>query len=116
MVFVTWGYGDVFERAEQNSFVTTDAEQMHYLLSQPMGQVYWLTRWVLILFKWSWLGGILLAAIYTLTARFADYALQLPRKCEGLGFIIPVAELAWVLWRGTNVYYQNEPSKFIFWQ
>ena len=114
LVFVTWGYGDVFERAEQNSFVTTDAEQMHYLLSQPMGQVYWLTRWVLILFKWSWLGGILLAAIYTLTARFADYALQLPRKCEGIGFIIPVAELAWVLWRGTNVYYQNEPSKFIF--
>lgn len=113
LAFVTWGYGDVFERAEQNSFVTTDSEQMHYLLSQPMGQVYWFTRWVLILFKWSWLGGIVLAAIYTLTARFTDYALQLPRKFEGLGFIVPIAELAWVIWRGTNVYYQTEPSKFV---
>lgn len=113
LAFVTWGYGDVFVRAEQNSYITTSTESMYYLLSQPMGHLYWLSRWALLLFKWSWLGGLALAAVYTLSARLTDYALQLPRKWEGIGFLVPVAELVWIMVRGTNVYYQTEPSQFI---
>ena len=113
LVFVTWGYGDIFTRAEQNSYITTSSESMYYLLSQPMGHLYWLARWALLLFKWTWLGGIILALIYTLTARLTDYAMQLPRRWEGIGFLVPVAELIWIMVRGTNVYYQTEPSMFV---
>lgn len=56
-----------------------------YLLSQPLGHWYWLLRWPLLLFKWAWVGGLLLAGIYTLTARFTDAAFRLPRKWEGVG-------------------------------
>lgn len=112
-VFVAWGYGDVFMRTEQNSYITTSSESMYYLLSQPLGRLYRLFRWPLLLFKWAWLGGLVLAAVYTLTARLTDYALQLPRKWEGIGFLVPIAELIWIMVRGTNLYYQTEPSKFI---
>lgn len=112
-VLTTWGYGDVFARAEQDSYISTWGESMYYLTSQPGGWVYWCARWLLLAYKWVWVGGLVLAAIYTLTARLADRALCLPRKWEGVGFIVPVAQMAWVLWRGINLYYKNEPSLFL---
>ena len=86
---------------------------MHYVLSQPNGTLYWLARWGLLVFKSTLLGAAVLALVYTLTARFADYALRLSRNWEGLGFIIPLAQIGWIVWRGTNLYYKNEPSLFI---
>lgn len=112
-VLLTWGYGDVFARAEQDSYISTWGESMYYLTSQPLGWVYWCARWLLLSYKCVWVGGLFMAAIYTLTAWLADRALCLPRRWEGLGFALPVAQMAWVLWRGINIYYKNEPSLFI---
>lgn len=111
--FLYWGYGDVLSRTEQESYVSTSPDTMHYVLSQPNGTLYWLARWGLLVFKSTLLGAAVLALVYTLTARFADYALRLPRNWEGLGFIIPLAQIGWIVWRGTNLYYKNEPSLFI---
>lgn len=113
LLFFTWGYGDVMWRAEQESYISTSADTMHYLLSQPFGKLFWLSRWVLLLFKWPIVGGVLMAAIYTLTARLSDKAFGVKRKWEGIGFFIPVAQIAWMLYRGFNLYYKNEPSLFI---
>ncbi len=112
-VLLTWGYGDVFARTEQDSYITSENECMYFLTSQPLGWVYWCARWLLLTYKWVWLGGLFLAAVYTLTARLADRALCLPRQWEGVGFVLPVAQMAWVLWRGINIYYKNEPSLFM---
>lgn len=112
-LFLAWGYGDVFARAEQDSYISTSTDTMYYLLSQPLGHWYWLLRWPLLLFKWAWVGGLLLAGIYTLTARFTDAAFRLPRKWEGVGFIVPLAQIGWIIYRGTNLYYKHEPSLFL---
>lgn len=112
-LFLAWGYGDVLARTEQDCYVSTSTDTMYYLLSQPLGHWYWLLRWPLLLFKWAWVGGLLLAAIYTLTARLADVAFCLPRKWEGLGFALPLAQMVWMVSRGTNLYYKNEPSLFL---
>ena len=108
-----WGYGDVLARAEQDSYISTSSSTLHYLLSQPAGWLFWSMRWLLLAFKWSIVGGACLAAVWTLTARLSDYALRMPRQLEGLGFIIPLLEFGWMAWRGTNLYYKNEPSLFI---
>lgn len=112
-IFLVWGYGDMLSRAEQESFVCSSPDAMHYLLSAEWGGLFYLSRWALLLFKWAAVGGLLLAAVYTLTARLADYALCLPRQLEGLGFVIPLAQIGWMIWRGTNLYYKSEPSLFI---
>lgn len=111
--FLTLVYGDVFERAEQESYVSASPDTMHYLLSQPLGHLYWWGRWGLLVFRWAALGGLCLAAVWTLTARFADYALRVPRRFEGAGFLIAAAQIGWILYCGTHLYYRAEPSRFI---
>ncbi len=107
-------YGDVLTRAEQDSYISTSPDTMHYLLSQPYGWLWWLMRWPLLLFKSMALGAAVLALVYTLTARCADYALRLAPGWAGLGFVLPLVQIGWMLWRGTNLYYKSEPSQFIF--
>lgn len=111
--FLAWTYGDVLWRAEQESYISTSTDTMHYLLSQSFGRLYWLFRWALLIFKWPVVGGMVLALIYTLTARLTDVAFCVSRKWEGLGFVVPVAQIGWMLYRGFNLYYKNEPSLFI---
>ena len=111
--FFTLVYGDVIERAEQDMYISSAPESMAYLLTQPLGHLYYASRWVMLLCKWAALGGAFLALVMTLTAAAADYAFCLPRKLRGLGFLIPVAEIAWMVWRGVNLYYKNEPSMVV---
>ncbi len=111
--FLVWGYGDVLMRAEQESYISSSPDTMYYLTSQPFGHVYALARWVLVLFKWAALGGVLLAGMWSLTARLADYAFRVPRRWEGVGFLLPLLQMGWIAWRGTNLYYNNEPSLFL---
>ena len=40
---------------------------MHGLLRLPMGGIYWVGRWALLVYKWVWSGALCMAAVYTLT-------------------------------------------------
>lgn len=111
-VFCTFVYGDVFARAEQEGFVNFDRTTMKFLLDKPLGEVYWLGRVMLLVFKSKWIGGIVLAALLTGTACQLDYIFRLSRtKLCGVSFLLPVAELAYLVSLGTNLYYKEEPSR-----
>lgn len=112
-LFLFSGYGDVLSRAEQDSYVSTSPDTMHYLLSRPYGRLCWLMRWPLLLFRWTVVGAAALALVYLATVRLADYALRLPRRWEGAGFVLVAAQWAWMMSRGTNLYYKNEPALFL---
>ncbi|MBR1594039.1 MAG: hypothetical protein IJ659_04620 [Alloprevotella sp.] len=112
-VFCTLVYGDVFARAQQESFVNGDAVSMKFLTDKPLGTLYWGMRWLLLAYKSKWLGGLLLACVLTLTAWLLDRLLRLPAAWAGVGAVVPLAELAWMVAQGTNLYYKNEPSRFV---
>jgi len=114
LVFSTLVYGAMFVRAEQDSYISTSPDTMHFVLSQSGGALWWVMRWALLVFKWCYLGGLLLALVWTLTARLTDYALRVPRSWEGVGFVLPLIQIGWMIWRGTNLYYKSEPSMFVF--
>ena len=40
----TWMYGDIFQRAQQDCYVSLDSERMTYVLRQPLGEFYWVMR------------------------------------------------------------------------
>lgn len=111
--FFTFVYGDVITCAEQNMYVSSEPESMQHLLTQPWGQLFYASRWVMLLCKWAPVGAAFLALVMTLTAMAVDYAFRLPRCLRGLGFLIPAAEIGWMIWRGTNVYYKSEPSLIV---
>ncbi len=111
--FCTFVYGDVFARAQQESFVNGEAVSMKFLTDKPFGTLFWGMRWLLVAFKSKWVGGLLMACLLTLTAWLADRTLRLPSKWLGLGAVVPLAELLWMVLQGTNLYYKNEPSRFV---
>lgn len=103
-------YGDVFTRAAEANFVTSDAMQMKYVLDQRFGWLYWPARYVLLTFSQAWLGGLVMSLLLTAAVALADYALRLPASWRGASALLPGALLGWMLWRGTSLYYKNEPS------
>lgn len=117
-VFFGFIYGDVIMRAQQESYVCTDRTAMHHLLGQPLGELFWLGRFALLSCHWALLGGLCLSAVLTLAAFLFDHALGLHLHARGgmwrgVGFLPAVALIAWMLSRGTNLYYKSEPSLFL---
>ena len=109
-IFCAAIYGDVFVRAEQDSFFTFDPLPMQYVVSQPLGYAFWAARFLLLAYKSAWLGGLLLALIFTATALLADSAFSTPWRMRGISFLLPIAVLVFFVYRGTNIYHKNEPG------
>lgn len=112
-VFTYFVYGDVFRRAAEENFISTNETQMRFLTLQSWGWLYCIGRWMLLVFKSKLLGAILYSLVLTVVTALTDYICHLPCSLRGLGSIIPTAILFWVLYRGTNLYYKFEPSLFI---
>ena len=112
-IFCSFIYGDVFTRAEQDSFFTFDATSMKFLTDQSLGYIYWGGRFILIAFKSMWTGALLLSLILTGTAWCLASSMSLPPRLRGLSFLVPFLILGWMVWRGTSIYYKNEPSLIV---
>lgn len=106
-------YGDMITRAEQDMYISSSPDTMYYLLSQSDGRLFYVFRWVMLVCKWALAGAAFLALVMTLTAWAFDYALQIPRKLRGLGFLVGAGETGWMIFQGTNLYYKSEPSLIV---
>lgn len=109
-IFCSFIYGDVFVRAEQDSFFSFDQDSMAYVLSQPWGYIYWGARFLLLSYKSAWAGGLLLSLIFTATAWLIDYCFKTPWRLRGLAFHLPIFVLAFFVYRGLNIFHKNEPG------
>lgn len=109
-IFSFFIYGEVFVRTAEANFVTTDATQMKFLTDLSWGYAFWGARFLLLSYKSVWAGSIFLSLLLTLTAVLADRALRMPRAWRGVSAIVPGAIAGWIIWRGTSIYYKNEPS------
>ena len=109
-IFSTCIYGDMFRRTAEANFITTDSTLMYYLTSQTWGTLYCWGRWLLCSMSNLYVGAALLSLILTLTAVWFDKAFCIPRRWHGVSAIAPAAVVAWILSRGLNLYYKDEPS------
>lgn len=109
-VFSTIVYGDVFRRAAEANFICSDNTQMYFLTSQAWGTIYCWGRWLLTTMSHLYLGAALLSLILTLTVVLADKAFGVSRRWRGLTAFIPSAVVFWMIYKGLNLYYKDEPS------
>lgn len=122
-VFCCWTYGPVFHHIGLDNFVCSDAEAMTFVRRLSFGSLYWAARYVLLVFKSQWIGGLLMAALLTLTAWLFDRCvLCLTAKSEkvsglgyGVGFLPVVGLLAYMVHRGYNLFFRCEISTFVVW-
>ena len=106
----TWIYGDVFQRAQQDCYVSADPERMTFVLRQPMGVFYWAMRYLMLVFKNLWLGGAVLTVLLVGSACCLSRMLGLTRQWKLVSFLLPMSVLAYFVWRGVRIYFHDEPS------
>lgn len=114
--FCIFTYGDVFHQIAMQDFVCSDAEAMTFVRRLSYGNVYWAARYVLLVFRCPWIGGLLMAALLTLTAWLFDRLV--PRSLaalSGVGFVPVVGLLSWFVYRGYNLFIRQEISTFVVW-
>lgn len=111
--FCTLIYGDVFTRAQQESYVSSSPLSMQYLLNKDFGTIYWIARYVLLVWKNAWVGGLFMAFVLTLSTFVIDRGLRLPRFMWGFSSILSFGLLFWMVYRGYSLFYKNEPSVIV---
>ncbi len=109
-MFCTCVYGDVFQRAQQDCYVSTNAEYMTYLLRLPLGQFYWVMRFFMLVFKNVWLGGAVMTILLVGSACCLSKTIGLSRQWKLLAFLLPMSVLYFFVWRGVRLYFLDEPS------
>ena len=112
-IFCTAVYGDVFARTAEENYVSGDMTTMNFLTSQDWGWIFYIGRWMLLPFLSKWIGAAIMAGVLTASTALLDRALGLSARLAGLCSFIPALALAWILYRGTNIYHRNEPSLII---
>lgn len=112
-IFCTAVYGDVFARTAEENYVSGDMTTMNFLTSQDWGWIFYIGRWMLLPFLSKWVGAAIMALVLTASTSLLDRALGLSARLGGLCSFVPALALAWILYRGTNIYHRNEPSLII---
>ena len=109
-LWASWWYADAFRMAYEYSFFVADTSQMQFLLQQPMGYIAALGRCFLLLMRYTWLGGLVLATLLC-TATFALASMmRLRPKWLWVAALPAMAWTTWVAWLGLNLYFQAEPG------
>ncbi len=112
-IFCTVIYGDVFRRAAEANFISSDASQMKFLTDQSWGWLYCWSRWLLVAFKSMPLGALMLSLVMTAIVFMADRLLRLPHRWHGATAVVPGLLFFWMLSLGLNLWYKEEPSLFV---
>ncbi|MBR4297745.1 MAG: hypothetical protein IKT82_06120 [Bacteroidaceae bacterium] len=103
-------YGDVFQRAQQDCYVSMNSEYMAYVQRLPLGDFYTAMRFFMLAFKNVWLGGAVMTILLVGSACCLSRLIGLTRQWKLLSFLLPLSVLGYFVWRGVRVYYLDEPS------
>ena len=109
-VFCSWVYDDVFYMTEQFSFFSFDPVLMEEITSLTLAPMVWSGRFLLLVFKYPLLGGMLYAAMLTAIAWLIGRLLPLKGWGSVIGLLLPWLWMAGLLYLGLNIFYRYEPS------
>lgn len=112
-IFCSLIYNNVFYIAEQYDYLAFDKTIMQNILDMNTGILILIGRFLLLSFHYSLFGGFVMAVILTLAAWLLDYGFHLKGFARLFVFVFPILYLAWEVFQGFNLYYQNEPA-YIF--
>jgi len=124
-LWASWYYGSVFHVGREYSFWVADPRIMNFVLCQPYGILRYIGRAMLQLYKYPWLGGLLLASMLTAGSWLLGYvseSLKVKSKemSTALSYIVragqyvpALAYVAVVTYRGLDTFFEARTG-FIF--
>ena len=101
-------YGCVLEAARDNSFWVLDSRQMQFMLSCSFPNLRWVGRALLQLYKYPWLGGLLLSLMLTFGSWLTGYCLKLEGKWRFLRFLPAFVYIGLLTYQGINAFFEEE--------
>ena len=119
-IWAAWYYGSVFHISREYSFWVADTRIMEFVLCQPYGILRYIGRAMLQLYKYPWLGGLLLALMLTAVSwltgycfRIKNYELRIKNYLGSLRFLPALIYIAVVTYHGLDVFFEARTG-FIF--
>jgi len=101
-----WYYGSVFSISREYSFWVADTRIMEFVLCQPYGILRYIGRAMLQLFKYPWLGGLLLALMLTAGSWLTGYCMRLKTSWRAIQYLPALFYMAVVSWHGLDIFYE----------
>ena len=112
-LWAAWYYGSVFYISREYSFWVADTRLMEFILSQPYGVLRYLGRAMLQLYKYPWLGGLLLAMMLTTGSWLTGYCMRLKASWRTIQYLPALIYMAVVTWHGLDIFFEARTG-FIF--
>ena len=112
-LWAAWYYGSVFHISREYSFWVADTRIMEYILSQPYGILRYIGRAMLQLYKYPWLGGLLMALILTVGSWLVGYCMRLRASWRAVQYLPALLYMAVVTYKGLDIFFEARTG-FIF--
>lgn len=105
-LWAAWYYGSVFYISREYSFWVADTRLMEFILSQPYGILRYLGRAMLQLYKYPWLGGLLMALMLTVGSWLVGYCMRLRASWRAVQYLPALLYMAIVTYKGLDVFFE----------
>lgn len=108
--FLYFWYGDTLAVAEQRGFFAFDSVAMQPYLSQPLGWLYVIGRFMLLSGVMPLLATLLIGLMLVISAWLIDRGLNLRGWYHSVALVIPFAYFVYLFYMGLNLVYLREVS------
>ena len=105
-LWAAWYYGSVFHISREYSFWVADTRIMEFIISQPYGILRYIGRAMLQLYKYPWLGGLLMALMLTAGSWLTGYCMRLKASWRAVQYLPALLYMAGATWRGLDVFFE----------
>lgn len=101
-----WYYGSVFHISREYSFWVADTRMMDFILCQSYGGLRYIGRAMLQLYKYPWLGGLLLSLMLSAGSWLVGYSMRLRPSWRAIQYLPALAYMAVVTFHGLDIFYE----------
>ena len=105
-IWAAWYYGSVFYISREYSFWVADTRIMEYILTQPYGSLRYIGRALLQLYKYPWLGGLLMALMLTAGSWLTGYCMRLRASWRSIQYLPALSYMAVVTYLGLDIFFE----------
>ena len=105
-VWAAWYYGCVFYISREYSIWVPDIRIMEFILSQPYGALRYIGRAMLQLYKYPWLGGLLIALMLSAGSWLTGYCMRLRASWRAIQYLPALFYMAVVTYHGLDVFFE----------
>ncbi len=106
-------YAPVWRICREYSFWVANPEQMKYVLDLHVGWLWYFGRMLLQLFRYPWLGGLLMAATLTAGTWMLGAVLRLSPRWRWLLYIPAFLYMGWASFEGLDLFFEAETGRIL---